>query len=215
MPAGSLSPNAPRTIARPPPRGRIQREGLAARGEGAVPAAGLRQATGVEDDTAVFTDVVTRLLERRHGAGPGGVDGDAPLVVDATNAQLLQRFDDLDADGAHAGVHAIGRVESSGRAHHTVLSLVEDQQVRVDDSEVRVHTKSAHEHHRAVVIETVEVVAVVEVAITGGGVTHGLAGLVDRKVVEVAEHVRSPGWSGIVGQMLVTSGATSVAKARI
>ena len=73
-----------------------------------------------------------------------------------------------------------------------LLSVAHDAEAAVEDAEVRVQRGADAEVELAVVLIAVEPVAVVGVAIAGGGRRDRLRRLVDRVVVEFAEHCASP-----------------------
>ena len=71
----------PGSITATPPTIRADREGFIANLQGVGPAAGLGEAQGIEEHTAVFADVLARLLEGGDGTLPGEVHRDAMRVL--------------------------------------------------------------------------------------------------------------------------------------
>src|SRR6476646_10056268 len=69
-----------------------------------------------------------------------------------------------------------------------LLAVAHDAQAAVEDAEVRVQRGADAEVELAVVLVAVEPVAVVGVAVAGRGLRDRLRRLVDRVVVELAEH---------------------------
>ena len=65
---------------------------------------------------------------------------------------------------------------------------MENQQIRINDPEVWIDAQTTHEHHGSVVIETVEVIAIIEITIARCDMAHRLRCLVDREVVEIRQH---------------------------
>ena len=127
-----------------------------------------------------------RLLERLDHAGEREVGRDAPLVVVAADAQLLEPCDDLDAERADRGVHAVA-AELARRAHRVLLLPDRDGDERVGDAEVRV-LPEPDDHEQLVAARVhVEVVAVVEVPVGRGDVVERVRRLVREEVVERAE----------------------------
>ena len=98
-----------------------------------------------------------------------------------------QRFEHLDADRPDGRVHPV-IAELPGGADDSVLLVVEDDDERVLDAEVRVLTHAGDQEQLVGRPVAVEVIAVVEVAITGDHVTHRQRGLVDGVVVEGRQH---------------------------
>ena len=65
---------------------------------------------------------------------------------------------------------------------------MENQQIRINDPEVWIDAQTTHEHHGSVVIETVEVIAIIKITIARCDMAHRLRCLVDREVVEIRQH---------------------------
>src|SRR4029078_2516803 len=85
-----------------------------------------------------------------------------------------------------------------------LLAVAHDAQAAVEDAEVRVQRGADAEVELAVVLVAVGPVAVVGVPVAGRGLRDRLRRLVDRVVVELAEH---RAYSRTVGQARRTGGA--------
>ena len=153
--------------------------------QGSVPTTSLCETAGIKNHSPVFTDVVTRLFKSWHCTSPGGINRDAPFVVVTTHAQLLQRLNDFNTDGANARIHAVCIVERTRRTNNLLLTFMEDQKVSINHTKVGIDTQTTDEHHGSVMIEPVEVIAIVKVAITRCDMAHRFRCLVDWEVVEI------------------------------
>jgi hypothetical protein len=71
-------------------------------------------------------------------------------------------------------------------------AVLHDAEVAVEDVPVRIDPEPDLEDEVAVPVESVEPVAVVEVAIARTGLVDRLRGLVNHEVVEVGNHERTP-----------------------
>jgi len=178
--------HAPRAVARPPPAVGRDGEGLAPDAKAPRPAAGLREARGVEERATVAADEVARLPPGGDRALPDEVEGDPVLGLVEGEAQPAQRLQHLDLERSHARVAPVA--EGARGAHHEVPRAAARDGEGVLHAEVRV---LAHAHHDEELVARgveVEVVAVVEVAIAGADVAHHVGGLVDGVVVPGGEH---------------------------
>ena len=165
----------------------IHRHGLAGVADLALPAPELREARGVHHDAPAGLGGLAALLHARGARGKGQVAGDAGLVVVERDARHAHRLHDLDPERPAARVGWIG-----GRAARAVegvlLAAAHDAEAAVQDAPVRVEAHGHAEVELPVVGVAVEPVAIVHVAITGGGVRHRLGRLVDRVVVQSGKH---------------------------
>ena len=199
MPSGWGSPTGrtPHERSRVPP----QRSGVTAISSPAtamkpLPAAALREALRVEDDRAPVAEVLARLLECGVAARPGDVHRDIGVVRLDDDTKRVERFDDLDAQGTDGDVHPV--VERLGCAHDALHAVAGDGEEGIGRPEVEV---LAEPEDREVVVGRrveVEVVAVVEIAIAGGGVADVFRRLMDGVVVPArdARVVRGRGVHG-------------------
>ncbi|CAB4819701.1 unannotated protein [freshwater metagenome] len=62
---------------------------------------------------------------------------------------------------------------------------MEDQEIRINHTKVGIDTQTTYEHYGSVVIETVEVIAIVKVAIARCDMAHRFRCLMDWEVVEI------------------------------
>ena len=180
--------NAPGAVTRSPPALGRDREALAGHRERAAPAAGLREARGVEEHAPVTADEVTRLGPGRDRARPAEVERDAVLRRLQHEAQAPQGLEHFDAKWPDAVLAAVG--ELARGAHHAMERTAPHHREGVLRPEVRV---LPHAHHQEQLVArgvAVEVVAVVEVAIAGRDEPHRLGGLMDREVVPGRDHAR-------------------------
>src|SRR5262245_10355986 len=134
--------HAPGAVARAPPAVRRDLEALVADAEPPRPAAGLREARGVEEHASVAADEVARLLVRRDRALPDEVEGDPVLGLVEREAQAPQRLEHLDPERTHAGVAPVAE-RARGADDEMPRAAARDGE-RVLDAEVRV---LAHAHH--------------------------------------------------------------------
>lgn len=144
----AVGADPPGAVAGSPPAVGGDVEGLFAHLQAAFPAAGLGEARSVEEDPAVPAQELVVLLDRGDGAAPAQVGDDPMLVLLQDEAQLLERFHDLDAEGAHARIHAI--TELARRTHHSVGFPALHTCEGVLHGEVRVLAQ-AHHHEELVV----------------------------------------------------------------
>ncbi len=105
-----------------------------------------------------------RLGLRRDDAVPGQVEFQAVLVWLKHDPQPPQPFDDLDPERADGGVHAV-RAELTRGPHDPMGVAVPGQRECVGHAEVGVLAEADDEHELVGSGVTVEVVAVVEVAV--------------------------------------------------
>ncbi|MFC7103357.1 hypothetical protein ACFQQB_24710 [Nonomuraea rubra] len=105
------------------------------------------------------------------------------LVRLQDHPEPLEPLHDLDPERAHPRVHAVGAQLARG-ADHPVQVGGADAGEGVGDAQVGVLAEADDEHELVGGGVAVEVVAVVEVAVSGGHVPHDLGGLVDGVVVE-------------------------------
>ena len=151
---------------------------------------GLGQALGVEDHLALGAQVLAGLLDGGDVALPGDVHVGVVLGRLDDHPQLAQRLDDLDAERPDRDV---APVDQRRRRAHDVLGAAQAHvEEGVDHAEVRVLAEAEDGEPVVVARVHVEVVAVVEVAVAGGGVRNELGRLVDRVVVARGEgHARA------------------------
>ncbi len=183
----------PRAIPRSPPSVRGETDLSVTDFEGAVPGSDLGEAGGVEDDPV---ELPIEMAGLEVGLGESlvhGVEFDTPLVGLDDHSHLFEPFDHLDPDRSHRGIHPIG-AEGLGGADHPVVLTPQDGNERVRHAQVGVLADSddCEELVRSPVYVAsamdVEVVAIVEVAIRGPHVAHGLGDLMDRVVVKGGQH---------------------------
>ncbi len=137
---------------------------------------------GVEHDPAVAAEEVARLEVRRHRPVPRQVGLDVPLVRLDDHAQPLESLEDLTRIGPTEV--SIRSTSSFDGAHHPVTVAAARPRRRRPASRGSgtgrcPTTQNSSSDDRV----QVEVVAVVEVAVGGRGVTDRLGDLVDREVV--------------------------------
>ena len=131
---------------------------------------------------------MARFFKGWHCTRPRGINGDTPLVVITTHAQLLQRLNHFNTDRTNTRIHAVGIVECARCTDNLLLTFMEDQKISINDTEVWIHAQTTHEHHCSVVIETVEVITIIEITIARCDMAHRLRCLVDREVVKIRQH---------------------------
>ena len=154
--------------------------------ERAPPGADLGEALGVERDPAARAHHVRLLLEHVEGALPGQVEGDALGLLE-DEPQPAQRLDDLDPVGADVLVEPVV-VDRVGEVHRGLRVAAADQHERVLGAEVRVVAEAGDQEDVAGAVVGVEVAAVVEVAVAGAGPGDRQRHLVERVLVERADH---------------------------
>ena len=114
------------------------------------------------------------------------------------DADPAHRFEHLDLERPDAQVGRLQR-RASRRVEGVLLAVAHDAEAAVEDAEVRVQRGADAEVELAVVLVAVEPVAVVGVAVAAHGRRDRLRRLVDRVVVELAQHCGLPGWPWTLG----------------
>jgi hypothetical protein len=173
--------DAPRAVPGPPaPVGRDAELG-AIDCERARPPAGLSQALRVEDHLALAAEELARLGQGGDVAFPGHVHGHGVLGGLDHHPQPPEWFEHLNPDWAYGEDRPI---RQRCRGPHDVLGLaVAHIDEGVDHTQVRVLAKAEDGEPLIRARMHVEVVAVVEVPIAGGGVRDELGRLMNGKIV--------------------------------
>ena len=156
-------------------------------GDGAFPAAPLREARVLVDHDAVGRCVsLPGFLDHHRARSPREIGRECRLVRTDGEAEDPHRLDDLDADGSHPG-RAVER--HAARGEHRVLDAVDDDaERRVDHPEDRIVTHGATDEEGTIALVSVEEVAVVVVGVTRGRCGDRVGAGVDREVVPWREH---------------------------
>ena len=124
-------------------------------------------------------------------AREGEVGADPRLVVVDADADASHGLEDLDLERPDAQVGRLQR-RATRRVEGVLLAVAHDAEAAVEDAEVRVQRRADAEVELAVVLVAVEPVPVVGVAVAGHGGRDRLRRLVDRVVVELAQHCGPP-----------------------
>src|SRR5262245_13430552 len=170
---------------------RVDREAAPGVPHLALPAPELIEARGVHRGPPAPPRLAP-LLDVRRARDPLEVAGDAGLVLGDHDAQPLHRLLDVDAERAHLHLRRLARDAARG-VEGVLLAVAHDREAAVHDAEVRIDGGADPEVVLAVLGVAVEPVAVVGVAVAGGGLRDRLGRLMDRVVVEAREHRAPPG----------------------
>ncbi len=203
----------PRAVAGAPAAVGRHRQVVAARRQRPRPESRLGQALGVEDDLALGAQVLAGLLDGGNVTLPRDVHRHVVLGRLDDHPQLAQRLEHLDPERPHGDV---APVPQGRRGPHDVLGASEPHvDERVDDAEVRVLPQPEDGEPVVVARVHVEVVAVVEVAITCRWVRNELGRLVDRVVVPRAECHDGPQQQAQPAPQPPATGAPHIAASRL
>ena len=171
---------------------RVDGDGRAVVRDLAFPLAELGEAGDVHDRATAVVPYLATLLDACGAGGEREVGRDAGVVVVDGNADAAHRFEHLDLERADAEVGGL-QWRASRRVERVLFTVAHDAEAAVEDAEVRVQRGTDAEVELAVVLVAVEPVAVVGVAIAAHGRGDRLRRLVDRIVVELAQHCGPPG----------------------
>ena len=164
----------------------------------AFPAAELRESRDIHEH-ALFASQGLTLLFKRYAAGRKRERTRERTVVGGqTDPEGAHRLQDVDAKRPH--LEHITLVRCAPRPVKAVLHAVaHDADGAIHDAPVRIQAQRDPEVERSVCRKPVEPVAVVGVAVIGDRMRNRLRGLVQRVVVEAAQHAGSGKHDDVTG----------------